>query len=57
VEISWPSTTGQDYQVQSSPNLVDWSNFGGVISGDNTTKAVYDAITPPAKFYKVGELP
>jgi hypothetical protein len=57
VEISWPSTTGQDYQVQSSPNLDDWADFGGVISGDNTTKAVYDAITPPAKFYKVGELP
>ena len=57
VEISWPSKTGQDYQVRSSTNLVDWSDFGGVISGDNNTKAVYDIITPPAKFYKVGELP
>jgi hypothetical protein len=57
VEISWPSTTGQNYQVQSSTNLVDWPNFGGVISGNNTTKAVYDTITPPAKFYRVGELP
>jgi hypothetical protein len=57
VEISWPSTSGQDYQVQSAPNLVDWTNFGGVISGDNTTKAVYDTISLPAKFYKVGELP
>lgn len=56
VEISWPSTTGQKYQVQSSPNLVDWSNFSDVISGNNSTKAVYDTITLPAKFYKVGEL-
>jgi hypothetical protein len=57
VEISWPSKAGQDYQVQSAPDLVDWSNFGGVISGDNSTKAVYDTMTLPAKFYKVGELP
>ncbi|MEX1115353.1 MAG: hypothetical protein WEB53_08885 [Akkermansiaceae bacterium] len=57
VEISWPSTTGQSYQVQSAPNLVDWTNFGGVISGNNTTKSVYDTISIPAKFYKVGELP
>ncbi len=57
VEVSWPSANGQDYQVQSSPNLVDWSNFGGVIPGDNTTKAVFEPISLPAKFYKVGELP
>lgn len=57
VEISWPSKTGQNYQVRSSTDLIDWSDFGGVISGNNNTKAVYDTITPPAKFYKVGELP
>lgn len=56
VEISWPSKTGQDYQVQSSGNLSDWSNFGGVISGNGSTKAVYDTMIDK-KFYKVGELP
>lgn len=57
VEISWPSKTGQDYQVEAATDLVNWSNFGGVISGNNNTKAVYDTIAPPAKFYRVGELP
>jgi hypothetical protein len=56
VEVSWPSKTGQDYQVQSATNLVDWSNFGGVISGNGSIKAVYDTMTDK-KFYKVGELP
>jgi len=57
VEISWPSKTGKTYQVQSATDLVDWTNFGGVISGDSTTKSVYDLMTPPKKFYKVGVLP
>ena len=57
VEVSWPSTTGQDYQVQSSGDLGSWSDFGGVISGDDTTKSVFDIISGPKKFYKVGELP
>jgi hypothetical protein len=57
VEISWSSKTGKTYQVQSSPDLSTWTNFGGVISGDSTTKSVYDLMTLPAKFYKVGVLP
>lgn len=57
VEISWPSKAGKSYQVQSATDLVDWTNFGGVISGDSTTKSVYDVMTLPAKYYKVGVLP
>lgn len=57
VEISWQSKTGQDYQVQSSSNLTGWSNFGGVIPGDGSIKAVYDSMVDPKKFYRVGELP
>jgi hypothetical protein len=57
VEISWPSKVGQTYQVESSTNLVNWSNFGGVITGDNSIKSVYDTMGIPSKFYKVGELP
>lgn len=56
VKVSWPSTTGQDYQVQSSTDLSTWTNFGGVISGNDSIKAVYDTMTDK-KFYKVGELP
>lgn len=57
VEISWPSKAGKSYQVKSSINLEGWSDFGGVISGNNSIRAVYDAIEPPAKFYTVTELP
>ena len=56
VEISWPSKTGQDYQVQSSADLSAWSNFGGVITGNGSIKAVYDTMIDK-KFYRVGELP
>lgn len=55
VEISWESLTGMDYQVQSSGDLSTWSNFGGVIVGDGSIKAVYDTMANPSKFYKVGE--
>ncbi|MEY3898762.1 MAG: hypothetical protein RLZZ214_4284 [Verrucomicrobiota bacterium] len=55
VEISWPSLSGWDYQVQSSGDLSTWSNFGGVIVGDGSIKAVYDTMANPSKFYKVGE--
>ncbi|NQX02463.1 hypothetical protein HQ447_17530 [bacterium] len=57
VEISWPSLTGQDYQVQSSADLGTWANFGSVISGNGSLKAVYDTMAAPLKFYRVGELP
>jgi hypothetical protein len=57
VEVSWPSITGKSYRVESAPDLSDWMDFGGVISGNNTIKSVYDLITIPGKFYRVGELP
>lgn len=57
VKISWPSTTGKSTLVQASLDLASWSNFSGVIVGDNTIKAVYDTMANPKKFYRVGELP
>ncbi len=57
VKISWPSTTGKSTLVQASLDLASWSNFSGVIVGDNTIKAVYDSMANPKKFYRVGELP
>lgn len=57
VEISWPAAMGKNYQVQSSVNLATWSNFGGVVAGDNTIKAVYDPKVLSRKFYKVSKLP
>lgn len=57
VEISWPAALNKSYQVQSSGDLTTWANFGGVVAGDNTVKAVYDTRVAPKKFYKVGKLP
>jgi hypothetical protein len=57
VEISWPSKTGKSYQVQSSDNLGSWSNFGSVITGNGSLKAVYDSMAIPKNFYRVGVLP
>lgn len=59
VEVSWPSTDGQEYQVKSSIDLgfTGWSNLGGVITGDGGIKSVFEPISGPRKFYKVGELP
>jgi hypothetical protein len=58
VEISWNTNSGKTYQVKSSGNLVDWSNFGSSVVGDGNIFSVADPITPPGvKFYRVGETP
>ncbi|MGL5020051.1 MAG: hypothetical protein ACRDBP_18090, partial [Luteolibacter sp.] len=55
-EISWLSKTGENYQVQSSPDLGTWTNFGAVIPGNGSIKAVYDTMITK-EFFRVGELP
>jgi hypothetical protein len=58
VEVSWNTNSGKTYQVRSSGNLVDWSNFGSPVVGDGSVFSVADPITPPGvKFYRVGETP
>jgi len=56
-EVSWQSITGQSYQVRSSTDLAGWSPFGGVISGNNSIKKVYDTPLMTKKFYQLGTLP
>lgn len=53
-EISWKSITGQSYQVRSSTDLSGWSDLGGMITGNNTMKAVYDTPLVAKKFYQLG---
>lgn len=53
VEVSWPSALGKNYQVQSSGDLASWANFGGVVSGDGSILAVYNAMVGPKQFYRV----
>ena len=37
VELNFPSTNGVSYQIQTSPNLVDWSNWGNPVPGTGGT--------------------
>ena len=54
VQISWASTNGLNYQVQSQGDLTDsWWNFGGLVSGNGTTKTATDSSSEPRKFYRV----
>jgi hypothetical protein len=55
VRISWNTMNGATYQVRSSTTLGGWTNFGSAITGDGDIWSVTDTITPPAKFYQVGE--
>jgi hypothetical protein len=58
VEVSWQSVAGRTYQVRSSGNLVDWTNFGSSVVGNGDIYSVADPITPPGrKFYQVAETP
>ncbi len=57
LKISWQSLAGRSYQVRSSLDLNEWSDFGAVIPGDGSIKSVYDTMVDSAQFYKVGELP
>jgi hypothetical protein len=56
-QICWFTSTNANYQPQSSPNNVTWSNVGGLIPGDGTTNCTFDAIgLPSTRFYRVLEL-
>ncbi|MES2924302.1 MAG: hypothetical protein V4819_22310 [Verrucomicrobiota bacterium] len=53
--ISWPTQSGRSYQVKSTTDLVNWTNFGGSTTGSGAVSSVTDLITPPSKFYRVFE--
>ena len=54
--ITWQSGVGLTYTVQSSPSLAPavWSPLGGNVVGTGTN-TVPDAVSSPAKFYRVLE--
>lgn len=56
VGILWDTAAGVDYQVKSSPTLMDFTNFGAVITGDGGQASVADRIEGPANFYIVEEV-
>ncbi len=55
VEISWNTQDGSTYQVESSLNLTNWSNFGNPVAGDGSVYSVIDPLTPASKFFRVLE--
>jgi hypothetical protein len=42
VQIQWQTVAGKGYSVQSSSDLVSWSNVGSAVLGDGTTVSVTD---------------
>lgn len=57
VEIAWTSVAGRNYQVKSSTSFSPWTNFGSIVAGNGSQKAVYDTLVLPRKFYRVHEAP
>jgi hypothetical protein len=60
VQISWPTTAGNDYQVQSTTSLTpaSWTSFGPVYPGLGITNQVSDVVgTSTSKFYQIIQVP
>jgi hypothetical protein len=55
IGVSWPTIANKIYQVKSSTDLINFTDFGTPITGDNTQKTAVDSITPLMKYYKVVE--
>lgn len=52
-QFSFPTIAGRIYQPQVSSDLASWTNLGGTISGDGSTKSVTDTTSAPRRFYRV----
>ena len=53
VQLRWLGETGKSYQVQSSTNLGEWEDLGGVIVGTGVEIVISQPIVPPSRFYRV----
>jgi CxxC motif-containing protein (DUF1111 family) len=57
VNVSWPTSTGNTYRVQWSPDGGDpWVDLGAPLSGDGTTNSLYDPVPRGARRYQVLEI-
>ncbi len=55
--LSWPSTSGKQYQLQSAGSLGGtWSDIGGPQSSENGFSILIDPTTNTQQFYRVKEL-
>ncbi len=51
--IVWPTVVGANYQIESSTDLINWSNEGGEISPLTTTTAIALTGADPKNFYRI----
>ena len=57
VALSWPTTAGNTYQPQWSPNSGGpWSLLGGSVPGDGTTNSLYDPVPIGTRHYRTLEI-
>jgi CxxC motif-containing protein (DUF1111 family) len=58
VNVSWPTSTGNTYRVQWSPNggVGPWADLGAPIIGNATTNSLYDPVSPGARQYRIVEI-
>jgi hypothetical protein len=58
VEIEVPGATGVRYQLQWSPDLIGWSDFGEVITGAGVPVRILDPVRgTPRRYYRYRTLP
>jgi hypothetical protein len=60
VQLSWPSTSGELYDVQWSGNVSssNWSNLASSLTGNGNTNIVFDVFgTNQSRFYQVVQNP
>jgi hypothetical protein len=54
IELRWISVSDQVYQVQTSTNLVNWTDFGDPISTPSgTTNRIFDSVDADRSFYRL----
>ncbi len=57
VELQWISQVGIKYQVQSSDNMVSWTDIGIPLVGNGSTMSSLQAIRSNRKFYRLIVIP
>jgi len=54
VQLRWQTTSSNRYQIQTSYDLINWTNIGTEYIGDGTIKEVYEALdTNHKRFWRV----
>jgi CxxC motif-containing protein (DUF1111 family) len=57
VQLSWPTATNDNYQLQWSPNSSStWNVLGGSVPGNGATNALYDPVPGGTRNYQVLEM-